>query len=79
MIELTTRCGHRNTNKKVADAAIKNGCSLILNTDSHEPDDLLDKKKIESVISQCSLDKNYYDILRENSLKLVEKIRRKRK
>ncbi|MFC2061822.1 histidinol phosphate phosphatase domain-containing protein [Elusimicrobiota bacterium] len=78
-IELTTRMGHRDTNKEVAETAIKNDCSLILNTDSHAPEDMLDEEKIESVLNQCGLADDYYDILRENSIKLTERIKEKKR
>ena len=70
-IELTARTRHRDANKEVAEVAMRNGCSLVLNTDSHFPEDIIDMEKIESVLKQCNLKLDFYDVLRENALKLV--------
>lgn len=70
-MELTTRSGHRDTNKEVAEVAMRNGCSLVLNTDSHSPEDIIDMEKIESVLKQCNLKLDFYEVLRENALKLA--------
>lgn len=40
-LEITSRRGHGNTNAHVAACALKNGARLILNTDSHEPQDII--------------------------------------
>jgi histidinol phosphatase-like PHP family hydrolase len=77
--ELTTRGGHRDTNKGVAEIAVRNGCNLILNTDSHEPEDLLDKDKIAGVLMQSGLKSDYYEVLRGNSLSLIETIKERRR
>lgn len=78
-IELTTRVGHRNTNKIVAETAVRNGCKLVLNTDSHEPEDLLNMDKIAEVLIQSGLKENYYEVLMSNSLSLIETIKEIRK
>jgi histidinol phosphatase-like PHP family hydrolase len=77
-IELTTRNGHGNTNKEVFTVANRNKCSIILDTDAHGPDDLLDEWKIRKVLNQCDIDYSYYDIFRGNSFELVERLNRKR-
>lgn len=74
-IELTTRKGHSNTNKEVYTVAKRNNCSIVLNTDSHDPDDLLDENKVLEVLNHCGLDESCYEIFRNNSLELVKKIR----
>ncbi len=75
-IELTTRRGHRNTNNEVARVAQKENCKLILNTDTHGPDDLLDRQKIKQVLKDCGWEeKKYGSFLRENSKELIDKIR----
>lgn len=78
-IELTTRKGHSKTNSDVSESAIRNNCRIILNTDCHSPADLLDKEKIKKVLKQCNLEESYWEILRKNSLRLVETIKEKRK
>jgi len=78
-IELTTRSGHRDTNDKAAETALRNNCKLVLNTDSHMPENLLDEEKIKSVMAQCGFKLDFYQKLRENSLELVKQIKGKRK
>ncbi|MFC2091535.1 histidinol phosphate phosphatase domain-containing protein [Elusimicrobiota bacterium] len=77
-IEITTRRGHRMTNKEVFMKAKKYGCPVLLNTDSHDPDDLLDEDKITGVLDQCGLDNKYYDEFLKTSCNLIEKIRSNR-
>ncbi len=48
-LEVTTRHGHSKTNSHVAKQALKLGAKLILNTDSHRPED---------IIAQASIIKN---------------------
>ncbi|MGM0441300.1 MAG: histidinol phosphate phosphatase domain-containing protein [Elusimicrobiota bacterium] len=74
-IELTTRRGHRNTNKKVFRIARDYNCKLILNTDSHGPKDLLEESKINKVLKNCEMEKNYYKKLKKNSFELKDRIR----
>lgn len=77
-VELTTRRGHRNTNKQVARMAKKHGCKLVLNTDSHGPKDLLDEKKIKKVIRESGLEKDSYEKdLKKNSIELKNRVRGK--
>ncbi|MBN2406306.1 MAG: histidinol phosphate phosphatase domain-containing protein [Elusimicrobia bacterium] len=73
-LELTTRNGHRDTNKEVYEAAVRNAAGLVLNTDSHAPSDLLDEEKVMSVLEQCGAGAEYRSILTENSKKLLKKI-----
>ena len=40
-LEITSRRGHSDTNQHVFDTAMKAGAELVLNTDSHSPDDML--------------------------------------
>jgi putative hydrolase len=40
-LEITARKGHRDTNPHVAELALKLGAKLILNNDSHSPEDII--------------------------------------
>ena len=73
-IELTTRRGHRDANPRVAREALKKGCRLIVNTDTHSPGDILDQEKAYNVMRQCGLDKDSYVTMLNNSAGMVEKI-----
>jgi histidinol phosphatase-like PHP family hydrolase len=72
-LEITTRKGHRKTNKHVFDIAKKVGNSLIINTDTHLPEDLLDKNKIEELLNEIGCNGKYEEFLK-NSEELVSRI-----
>lgn len=44
-LEITSRTGHNITNGHVARTASECGAQLVVNTDSHSPDDLIDAKR----------------------------------
>src|SRR3989338_3465070 len=65
-LEITVRKGHCDTNCHVVERALKLGAKLILNNDSHEPEDIispqeLTKMGIKSGLSQKDVDKIYKD------------------
>jgi histidinol phosphatase-like PHP family hydrolase len=43
-LELTSRGGHNRTNGHVAKMARDAGCTIVVNSDAHAPNDLLDKR-----------------------------------
>jgi histidinol phosphatase-like PHP family hydrolase len=49
LLEITSRRGHSLTNGHVARLALKAGVGLIVNTDAHEPGDLLDDPSAREV------------------------------
>jgi histidinol phosphatase-like PHP family hydrolase len=66
-LELTSRSGHSETNSFVASQAKKFGARLILNHDSHEPEDIISPKDLEKVgdscgLNQADIDKIYRDV-----------------
>lgn len=70
--EITARKGHSLTNGHVAECAGKNGVSLVLNTDSHAPGDLVTKAFARRVAAGAGLtDKEIRSMFR-NSERLVE-------
>ena len=71
LLELTTRNGHNRTNGHVAKIAKKYGAKLVLNTDTHGPDDLLDIKKVKSVLEKSGLKIADYETILKNSANLV--------
>ncbi len=79
LLEITTRRGHREGNRGVLEKAEKAGARVILNTDSHGPEDLLDRDKIKDVLKRCGKTPEYYSVLRENAFCALEKIRGERK
>lgn len=71
-LEITTRCGHNVTNKEVATLAVECGAKLVLNTDSHEPENLMDKEKIGVTLKNAGLDTEYFKIMQQNSYDIVD-------
>ncbi len=66
-LEITSRKGHCNTNTFVALQALKFGAKLILNHDSHRPEDIITPKQLIEVGSKAGLsldeiDKIYKDV-----------------
>jgi putative hydrolase len=57
-LEITSRCGHRDTNRHVAQIALKIGAKLILNTDSHEPEDIIKPIHLNGFAYKAGLDIN---------------------
>lgn len=75
-IELTTRRGHKDTNKEVYEVASKAGADLVMNTDCHEPEDLMDELKSTKVLNHCGVEPGFAEVLRNNALKLISRIRK---
>lgn len=72
-LEITTRKGHNVTNKEVATLAMQCGTKLVLNTDSHTPDDLMDLVKIEKTLIDAGLDLKYFETMKQNSQNIIDK------
>lgn len=62
-LELTTRQGHALTNGHVARAALEAGAELLLNTDAHSPEDLLDPRKALKFAMGAGLDEKNSKII----------------
>lgn len=72
-IEITTRKGHNVTNKEVAEVALKANAKIVLNTDTHTPDNLFSKDIIEKTLTDSGIKLDYYDIMLKNSKEIVSK------
>ncbi|HBU68969.1 MAG TPA: PHP domain-containing protein [Elusimicrobia bacterium] len=77
-LEITTRRGHNKTNKHVAARAKECGAKLVLNTDSHSPDDLLDAGKIKKILSVSGLKSADFSEMRRNSENIIRKATRRK-
>jgi len=56
-LEITSRQGHSATNAYVAEAALKQGARLILNNDSHAPEDIISPQELKKVGLRSGLTK----------------------
>lgn len=73
-LEITTRKGHRDTNAHVAECALKLGARLILNTDSHSPEDIITQDELKIFgIKAGLLPENITDIYKKVEIFLKQK------
>ena len=72
-LEITTRHGHNKTNPHVVSLAKEFGARLILNTDSHTPEDLLTVTKLRETLKSSGLSMKDYKTMLNNSNKLIER------
>lgn len=71
LLEITTRNGHNKTNAHVAKLAKMYGAGLVLNTDTHNPEDLLTWDKINKVLKMSGLNQKDFEIMQENAKKII--------
>lgn len=70
-LEITTRKGHSITNGHVARLARRFGAKLVINTDAHEPADLVTKEFAKKVLIGAGLDKEEIEAIFRNSEELL--------
>jgi len=54
-LEVTTRQGHCQTNQHVVERALKLGARLIINTDSHAPEDIISPEEVKLIAARAGL------------------------
>ena len=74
MLEITARKGHSLTNGHVAKLALATGAGLVLNTDSHAPDDLITDDQARSIALGAGLEEKDYVRMIRNSEELVKRL-----
>jgi putative hydrolase len=73
-LEISTRKGHSLTNGHVLKMARLCGASLIINTDSHGPQDLVSKEMAARIAKGAGMTDAEVEILFSNSERLVKKV-----
>ncbi|MFA5859168.1 MAG: histidinol phosphate phosphatase domain-containing protein [Elusimicrobiota bacterium] len=73
LLELTTRRGHKLTNLRVAQTAKKCNAKLVINTDTHTPENIMDTVKFKKLVKQAGLTLGEIDKIRSNSIELIRK------
>ena len=73
-LEITGRKGHSLSNGHVVKMARLTGAKLVLNTDSHTPENLITKDEAEKILSGAGLDKKEIQQVFKNSEELVSRI-----
>ncbi len=75
-IELTTRHGHRKGNRRVALAAGDAGALMIVDTDTHSPENLITQEQALKLALACGLTrKDALEAVVENPKRLLKRIR----
>jgi histidinol phosphatase-like PHP family hydrolase len=74
LLEITSRKGHSLTNGHVARLAKEAGAGLVLNSDSHSPDDIVSLGQRERVVQGAGLDTGALQIMDETSLRLFNRL-----
>lgn len=71
-LELTSRKGHSLTNGRVAKLAQEKGAKLLVNTDTHSPDDLITLGEAEAIALGAGLEEDLLpEVLEENPKKIL--------
>lgn len=73
-LEISGRSGHCFANGHVARIAAKTGARLVVNSDAHDPDDLMTESLATRVVEGAGLPKNSLQELLSNALILLGKI-----
>jgi putative hydrolase len=73
-LELSARRGHSLTNGHVAKLAMEMGARLVLNTDTHEPSDLITREHAMAVVRGAGLNEEQAKSVFLNSEQLAERI-----
>ena len=73
-LEITTRRAHAFTNGHVAKIAKLTGAKLVLNSDSHAPEDLLTLAVAEKIAEGAGLTKSDIAVMRKNAQRIIQKI-----
>jgi histidinol phosphatase-like PHP family hydrolase len=78
-LEITSRNGHSLTNGHVGRLAVENGATLVIDTDTHTPDNLITRDRALQVLIGAGLtDEQAWEVLGNNEI-LLEKLRARMK
>ncbi len=72
-LEITSRRGHSETNAHIVKQARKFGAKLILNNDSHTPEDIITPDELIKVGLDCGLTQNEIDKIYEDTKEFLTK------
>jgi len=70
-LEITARKGHSLTNGHVAQLAKKHGAELVLNTDTHEPSDLITEQQARQIVLGAGLSQGDFERMQKNAKSLL--------
>jgi putative hydrolase len=73
-LEITTRRGHSLTNGHVLKTARQCGAKLVLNTDTHSPDDIVSRSQAQNIARGAGMTEDEVAAMFKNSDCLAEKV-----
>lgn len=73
-LEISARKGHSLTNGHVAKLALEIGAKLVLDTDTHEPSDLITIEHASAVAKGAGLSQDRIDVMFANSEQIVQRV-----
>ena len=74
LLEITARKGHSLTNGHVARLAERIGAKMVIDTDSHEPGDLIDAAAARMVVRGAGLPEKFFERMQENAKALISRL-----
>lgn len=70
-LEISARKGHSLTNGHVARLAQKIGAQLVINTDAHAPQDLIDQNLAKQIVRGAGLTEQDFEIMQQNASRFL--------
>lgn len=70
LLEISARKGHSLTNGHIVKLAKKIGAGLVINSDAHEPGDLIDQEEAIKIVRGAGLTEKDFTIMQENAANL---------
>jgi len=74
LLEISARSGHSFTNGHVARAAMKSGAGLILNSDTHSPENIMTEEFARKVVEGAGLPQASFAVVLSNARRLLGRI-----
>jgi histidinol phosphatase-like PHP family hydrolase len=71
LLEISARKGHSLTNGHVAKLAGRHGAELVLNSDAHEPSDLITEQQAREIVLGAGLSQDDFDHMQKNAESLL--------
>jgi histidinol phosphatase-like PHP family hydrolase len=75
-LEITSRKGHSLSNGHVAKVAMAAGATVVINTDSHEPEDLISREYAAAILKAAGIPEENIGKVFTSSQEIVDKVRR---
>ncbi len=66
-LEISARKGHSLTNGHVAMLAVKTGVKLVINTDAHDPGDLINRAEAKQIVCGAGLSERDFEVMQKNA------------